>query len=600
MERMEGRAERSSLLVFGAALILLVGSLLAGNGYRWGAIALLALACAPWRALPANSLGLITALFCAWLFINAVLITPVYAAEGMYLPLILFGGFASIATRDRESSVWLFCAGVALLSILVLVGLLQYFFGFWHLSLNPVRAAATFVTPNTFATAINLFLLPLAALYLAGRGSAKIYALALWLFAGLVATQSRAGLIAFLAGLLFIAACIGTAALWRGRNSVLRLFAGWIAVWFAFDAVTIMLAGIDGSSGSLPSWDRWQKTNADSGFRTKIYAATFDLIFDRPFAGAGANMFNPLIDRLKDETFRDSSIPFAHSDYLQVWLEYGAAGLVLLITLVVVALMLAWRSARRNPDDPMPLACGAALASCFAHAAVDFPLYVPFTLMIAGAYLGALAACAGDGERLNAARTREIDRMGQAVAVRMNWLVAIVALAWLSQPVLADLASAEAVAELRAGRADGGLYWASVARRLEPRNVVHYWAEAVIWRDQAEASGDRGFAVRADALFSEGIRVNPYEIASYVELARMHRQHSSLFERPRTPQEILGWTSKALELRPDSLLTHAEHARALAFAGRVGEARRMVAGMMAWHPEAKLTRELAAELLPAD
>ena len=192
------------------------------------------------------------------------------------------------------------------------------------------------------------------------------------------------------------------------------------------------------------------------------------------------------------------------------------------------------------------------------------------------------------------------EKLGRIVTVPVRWALAIAALAWLAQPVLADLASRRAIEELSAGRADGGLYWQSVARRLEPRNAVHYWAEATIWRDQAEAAGDRALAARAEALFIEEIQVNPYEIAPYVELARFHRQYPQLFDRPKTPAEILDWTGKALKLRPDSLLVHAEHARALAFAGRAEEARRMLRGMQAWHPEAKLTRDLAAELPAAD
>ena len=182
--------------------------------YQWAGVALLALACAPWRSLPANLLGLATVSYCAWQFANAVFFSPVYAAEGIYQPLMLLGAFFAFATLGRDRAVELFGAGVALASGLVLLGLLQHFFGasmldlaVWRLPENPLRGAATFVTPNSFATAINMFLVPLAGLYFVG-GSRRYLAIPLWLFAGLVATQSRGGMLAFLAGLAYVVVCV--------------------------------------------------------------------------------------------------------------------------------------------------------------------------------------------------------------------------------------------------------------------------------------------------------------------------------------------------------------------------------------------------------
>ena len=43
----------------------------------------------------------------------------------------------------------------------------------------------------------------------------------------------------------------------------------------------------------------------------------------------------------------------------------------------------------RNPEW-LPVT-GAAMTSLFAHAAVDFPLYIPALQFLSGAYLGALA-----------------------------------------------------------------------------------------------------------------------------------------------------------------------------------------------------------------
>lgn len=593
LQELEGRAAWPSLFVLCAALLLLAGSLYTDRAYQWGGIALLALACAPWRTFPANALGAITGLYCAWLLGNALFVTPVYSAESIYRPLILLGAFAAFAAIGRDAAIRLFRPGVILLAGLVLLGLLQHFFGLWRLEHNPTRAAGSFVTPNTFATAINLFLLPLAALYVA-RGGRGLLLTGLWLFAGLVASESRGGMLAFVAGLAFAAVCIGQAAMWRFRKRVLHLLAGCAVVWLAIASVPhlVALAGPGGAEASL-SVGTWHRR--DAADRIYIFGATLGLIVDRSFGTAGVNTFFPLFEIVKPEPLRFGEYHFAHNDYLQQLLELGVAGLALLLALVATALIVARRACRRTPADPLPLACGAALATTFAHAMVDFPLYVPFVIMIVGSYLGALAAHVGDS-RLPVAAAQLAGRASEALTTRVRWALALAALAWLAQPALADFASHRSIRVLARGNVQDGIYWQSVARRLEPRHPAHYWAEATIWREQAIEAKSPLFAEKADALFVEGMRVNPYDVANLLGRVSLHRHYPHLLKEAAAPAEVLAWAERAAALRPHNLTVQAEYARTLAYAGQPERARTMARALLEQHPASEFARRLAAEL----
>lgn len=579
-------------MIFAAALLLLAASLLAGDAYRWGAIALLTAACAPWRALPTEAVTLILVFFCGWLLVNALFVTPAYSAESLYRPVILFAAFAAFASLGREATVRLFRAGTAVMAALVLLGLLQHFAGYWHLDRNPLRAAGTFITPNTFATATNLFLLPLAAVYLGGNRSTKVFALALWLFAGLVASQSRGGMLAIFAGLAFVALCLGRDRLRAAAKPAARLLVGGAMVWVAvvaFGKLTVPL--FHGEAVQAPSLDAWVgRTYLD---RAELYATTLQLIFERPLLGAGASMFWPLFEAHRPEMFAGSTILFAHNDYLQIWLEYGLPGLLLLLGLVAAALLGARKAWRSDSGNPLPLACGAALASCFAHAVVDFPLYVPFVLFVAGGILGTLAqACDG---RAATSQGRSGASGWQGTPVRAA--LAFAALALLAQPMFAQMATRHAVAVMAQGDIDGGLYWQSVARRLEPRNLVHYWAESVIWRQLAAESGDRSQWAKADRLLAEGIRANPPHAFNIVlDRARLHRLHAGELDGAASPQQILAWVEGAVAKAPTAFAGQAELARALAFAGRKEEARRIERALRARQPEHPLVRTLAEEI----
>jgi O-antigen ligase len=586
----KGRAVWLSLCVLCAAIALLGASLAAGNGYRWAGLAFLLLAFLGWgRSPPANALSAAVGLYCAWLLANAVLVSPAYSADNLYRPLIVLGGFAVAAALDREALLRLFRAGVWLTALLVLFGLLQFFFGFWHLAHNPTRAAATFATPNTFATVINLFLLPLVAFAMTRRGLSPAYFAALWLFAGLLSTESRGGWLACLAGVVVAAAYAGVARRRETWRPMLRMLAGLLAVTFAFTAAARFLQAEQGYGETILA--------RGSSYRLDITKVVLGQIAEHPVAGAGAGMYRILYEMHKPvELDTGTTFPFAHNDYLQIWLEFGLPGLALLCAMVVASAVLLLRTRRATPDDPVPLACAAATAGFFAHAFVDFPLYVSFSLLVIGFWLGALAACAGDDRRLAAltARIGRGTRWLRSPAISGALLTA--ALAWLAQPVLADYAGYRSLTALREGRAEGGLYWQAVARRLEPRSGAQYWAEGLILRGQAAATRNSTLANLADHAYADGIRADPHYPLNYLERSRLHRTHPDLLARPASMAELLGWSAEAMRLQPYSLAVRAEHARALAFVGRPDEARRIARDMIDRSPESDVARRLAREL----
>lgn len=590
-----GRTAWSSLFVFGAALLLLAASLLAGNAYRWTAIALLVvalLACSERSPRP-NALGVTTALFCLWLFVDAAAITPVYTADGLYRPVILLAGFASASGLGRAGQLELFRAGLAILVLLVLIGLLQFFFGFWHLEHNPQRAAATFITPNTFATAINLFLLPLIALVVTGNAPREAFWIVLWLFAGLLSTESRGGWVAFLAGLGFFTFYTGFGRrreLWR---PALRLVAGLAAVAFVFYGA----ARIGPPPPGLGQAFGEGIVGRGTSYRIDIAMITLANIAERPFLGVGSGTFRAVYEMTKPASLDiGQSFPFAHNDYLQIWLEFGLPGLALLLTMVAAAGIVLAKARRSDPANPLPLACGAALTGVFVHASVDFPFYVPFLLLVIGLWLGALAVYAGRSGRLAGVVGRAGAVLGRFRSPVTAGALAVAGLAWLAQPVLADYAGSRSVAELLAGRPATGLYWNTVARRLEPHNGAHYWAEGVILGDQAIEAHDRALAARADGVLAQGSEADPYQVANYLERARLRRIAPELFDDDPQRRLALAQTQRAMKLRPYSLQVRAEHARTLQFVGRTDEARQVARAMLQAHPGSELAQRLAREL----
>jgi O-antigen ligase len=604
LQYLKGGAARPSLLVFCAGALLLAASLLPADTYFWwGGLALLVLAFlgSPDRRLPANLLSIGLALLCAWFFASAAFLTPHYSPTGLYRPLVLFGGFASAAVLRDEELEQLLRAATALLAMLVLIGLLQTFLGFWNFEPDSNRAAAAFATPNTFATAINLFLLPCVALAVNGRGGRQTLVTSLWLFAGLLSTESRGGWLAFLAGLYFIVAYFGLPATREARAHWLRMLAGLLWTLIAYYAMKALVAAlpIGGGSGggSLVGMLTEDMVSRGSSFRFDLARVALQAIAERPFAGAGANTFWPLYEMNKPPDL-DMGVTFAfvHNDYLQTWVEFGLPGIVLLCTVMAAALAIVLKGRRREKDDPMLYAGGAACAGIFTHAVFDFPLYVPFPTLVLGAWLGVLAVRGGDASWAKSVRTSLGDRLRPLRTPLVLGAATVVVLAWLAQPAIGEYAARRALDRLSAGDAQEGVYWESVARRLEPQSGKRHWEEGVIWRYQALASDDKLLAAKADDMFAEGTRVDPYDPNNFIERARLNRLNPPLLERPASPEAVLAWNARALKLRPYMLAAQAEYARALAHAGRSEEARRLARAMLAQHPDSQIARRLAADM----
>lgn len=541
-----------------------------------------------------DAIGALVALYCGWLLGNAIFVTQVYSAESLYQPLMLLGGFAATATLERPGLDRLFRFGAALVAAMVLHGLLQHFGGVWYM--HDIRASGPLMTPNSLGTAINFFLAPAVALYLM-RGSRRVLALALWLFAGLAATESRGAMLAFFMGLGFVGLALASV-LQRALPRVGALVVGLVLTWFSVDLLKSLLLptlfslfrGAGGEQGAgVAVW--FERAVWD---RQDLYAATLRLIADHPLRGAGANMFFPLFETIKPDSLRGADYYYAHWDYLQVWLEFGVVGLVLLVLLVASSLLLALRSAQRLPGEPVSLVCGAALTTCFAHAMVDFPLYVPFLLVLTGAFLGALSSACGR-PLLSAATRLSLARAGARMTPAIRGALMLAALAWLSQPMVAEIAVHRSLALLARGETRDALYWQSVAQRFEPRHPAHYWAEAMIWREQLALTRNPLFAAEADAAYLRGIRASPYDVANLLGRAQLHRRFAGELRNPASPQEILAWTKHAAELRPQHGGVQAEYARALAHAGKQEEARALAHLLAVQFPRSESVRRLARE-----
>ena len=583
----------------------LAASLLEGDVYKGAPlVCLLALM---FRQLPKRfpftMLSAAVVFFSLYFLAHMLFFNPRYRPAGIYQPLYLLLSFIIFSCLEKETIKRTFKYVTFVWLLLSFWGLIQHFTGSLYIVPQGTRANAIFYTPNTFATGINLFLLSFIALYLLGVNTRLTYGLSMFFFSGLMATQSRGGYLGLIFGMLFLALFNFIGQKQSGGNH-----ARWTKLALGFAVVILIFQFSPGWSGDRVMPTIMEEQASD---RLVLYSVAWKLIKENPWWGVGNFNFNLLFNIYKTPPFLDSTTNFVHNDYLQFWLENGIVGLLALLAIIVSFYFSVFkmRGGILKQSSPVIIMAGGAVTSIFAHAVVDFPLYIPALLVITGAFLGAanreltdmrIAQFQLPQNELLGKIELGLNRAGLRTSFLRRVTVSLIIL-WLTMPMMADVAADIGLGRLLKGDVRGGIFWHSIARSMEPQNAVYYWREGIIWRDQVaileNPDAAKKAAKKADELFFAGINVNPYyDVQNLMERIRLHRDHYNLLEKPATSEELKQWAERLRSRDPHSGVVRVEYARTLAFTGKKAEAIKIAKDLQVKNPESHVVKNLINDL----
>jgi len=410
-----------------------------------GVALLAALWAHPWtRAdhLPVLACG---AALAAWILVRAALADDYPTAIAAVATLACFCAVLVVLLRtdalERERTAH------AVIGLGVLVAVTAWAGVAWRLPRLAVlvehrvwRGASTLTYPNAAAA----LLVPLALLAIAlliapreavdHRSRAIRAAAAYLLLVGVGATLSRAGVIALLVGLIVLAAIAGVRATgWqvaplalgaaiavgallpavpadtapRPGLAVLGLLVGGaVAVGVgrlstrpavAVLATTVALGGLamwtQLGSGYLHDVLRSRGTLASSG-RTGATRAAFELVAQYPLTGTGmgrARFFWSTDDG------NGAVALYVHNEYLQMLVDVGVIGMVLLLCLLGAVAVTVRRGRTGHHRPGVRVGALAALAALAVHSAFDFLWHIPVLVLAAGLFVGLAGAATREG-----------------------------------------------------------------------------------------------------------------------------------------------------------------------------------------------------------
>lgn len=246
------------------------------------------------------------------------------------------------------------------------------------------RAHWPFINPNSLATVLTIGLIPFAGLALgcAERKRKIILSLiTLLLYAGLIATASRGGL---------LAATIGGAVL-LGLNRARWTPRGLAPVALGGVAIFVLLPFLAGnhlwrSLGNLAG-----PPTASVIDRLSLWKSSWAMMLDHPWIGTGPGTFSAYYPAYREMLRDQSAGNFSHFDPLQMGTEMGIVGPILCYALLIAVLIRTIRAMRVLPAaHPLRLwiiTPFAALLAVAVHAHICFPLYMMPILLLCGVLL---------------------------------------------------------------------------------------------------------------------------------------------------------------------------------------------------------------------
>lgn len=393
------------------------------------------------------------------------------------------------------------------------------------------------INKNNNAALMNLFLLPLLATMLMRNddetlqpGSSLVFAIIL---SAIVQISSRGALIS----LAISAAILFTIAAYQRKKKNILFVSVYSCVVLA--ANYIVLSAQFRTDFHSPS--RWHLLNA-----------TIDMIRDAGWHGIGNGMFlmrYPVYRSVEDK----SGGIFVHNDYLQILLELGIPGFLLLLLMMSVVTIGAYRLLKNHygsSKNALQLGMFVGILAVSIHSLVTFNFYKSGILFVMGVYAGAImkkSVLSGGGETpsyvINLNRGRKFIIAALLFAIIQPLIFVGYADAINDGLVSDELSMATPEKQLNVYRQ---------LERLDPSNYAYPYLIAnvysVLGSDESPEKRRERFANSSQQLH-RAEKLNPYAFEVYIYEASLMHRFSDIIG-PGWGEQAIPLALKGLNLNP--------------------------------------------------
>lgn len=375
--------ERPSLGTARAVAFILQG------GIALAAAQLVPLPPAMWQSLPGRELFVAAADIAGtgqpWRPLAIVPGAALNALASLIVPVAVLLLVVGLNQRERE---WLPTLMLAIVGASAAVGLLQFsgvFFNSPLINGTPGEISGSFSNRNHFALllAFGCLLAPVWAFLGDGRIRRRgpiALGLTLLFLLMILGSGSRAGVL--LGGLALV---LGFVIVWHSMRKELRSAPRWVfpTMIVSIAAVFAIFVLISIASDRAAAIGRILTTEASQDLRSRGLPTVLSMIQAYFPAGSGLGGFDPIF-RIHEpfELLQPPYFNHAHNDFLEIALDAGLAGMILLMVAIgwwAVTSFRAWRAGSR-PRNMLPKLGSAMVLLVLVASVFDYPARVPMVM----------------------------------------------------------------------------------------------------------------------------------------------------------------------------------------------------------------------------
>lgn len=509
---------------------------------------------------------------------NIYFINPVFHVEGLYFISFLFLSYLLGRHIKYEQSILLIKFVICIFSILAIWGVIQYLTQTAYIVNAFNRANTVYHTPNSFAAAINLILLPIVIVRLYEPKKIYLDKYILLLLLGLLVTQSRGGWIAFSGGLF-----LGLLILVKIRqlpfnkpNLKLFLKAFFLIVAFVyFNQFYSDRSLISRASISSPESDDMIMAFSSVNHRLHFYKIALDNFLEKPILGNGYFNYKYFLDRDNTPEFAKlGSTNFVHNDYLQHLFETGVIGLASLLLVIACFYYQSWLCIKNKFSEYKStfIAITAGVSAFFIHAVGDFVFYLPGLSVFLGLTLGIFDRyCYPLVPLKNISLFFYIRKNYKTI---LKTFVASIIIIYLGLPILANKTNELAKNYQSENNFTEALNHYQITSKLAPYEAGYIRDEAQLWLKGLKNKPSQEVAEITDSLLLKGIEINPYEQNNLLTRSTFHRDYAPLLKNAVSIDTIIKWQEVVLKWQPENKQAKLEYIKSLTKAGKTKKARK--------------------------
>ena len=332
-------------------------------------------------AIPRTRLAIVLAVYTGWLALTTWW-SPIVAVSNitfwwMAIWPLVFWTFILDPARERiweQATLLLTAAALALVVV-----------GFYQRVVYHETPIGPFLDHNLYAALLSLFVLPIGGRFLWERrrqASVVLASLFFLMTLAIALTKSRGVALAF--GVALASLALMTYRLVGMKRLVCLL---------SLAVIAYVLANIAWDGGVLERMATLEAPSAAGRGRFIIWEGSWRLLMDHnPWFGVGLGVYPflwPPYQRLEDA----GGGFFAHNDYLQMWIDAGLPGLLLLLAIVVLTTRMLMKLRRQTIDRGVQIegaGLGAALLALAVNCVFTYNFYVVPTMIVSALILARL------------------------------------------------------------------------------------------------------------------------------------------------------------------------------------------------------------------